>query len=215
MVRAGLFGDEREAARTLTRLVASGYDGTLVAEQTGGNLFFEIHVGPYSKLEDARQATIVLREAYSPRSHADDPGKKKRHEFCRHGFKNARPRLDPARPNAPRTRRTGNLLSHVRPKPNAPLADILVEENLLQADEILPGLCELLGLELRHELASEEIDHEVATRVSISFAKQHTLLPIALEDDDTLRVVTAQPLETASLDDLRLVFGVGGTENSK
>ena len=65
MVRAGLFGDEREAARTLTRLVDSGYDGTLVAEQTGGNLFFEIHVGPYSKLEDARQATIVLREAYS------------------------------------------------------------------------------------------------------------------------------------------------------
>ena len=91
---------------------------------------------------------------------------------------------------------------------SAPLADILVEENLLQADEILPGLCELLGLEFRDELLSEEIDSEIATRVSISFAKQHTLLPIALEDEDTLRVVTAQPLETASLDDLRLVFGV-------
>ena len=64
IIRSGVFGDEGGATKTLTRLVDSGYDGTLVAEETDGRLFFEIQIGPYRDLEQARQTSIVLREAY-------------------------------------------------------------------------------------------------------------------------------------------------------
>jgi len=64
IIRSGVFGDEGGATKTLTRLVDSGYDGTLVAEETDGRLFFEIQIGPYRDIEEARQTSIVLREAY-------------------------------------------------------------------------------------------------------------------------------------------------------
>ena len=91
---------------------------------------------------------------------------------------------------------------------NASLADILIEENLLRADEVLLGVSELLGLELLDEITPEEIDPEIATKISISFAKQNKLLPLSLSEDGSLRVATSRPLDTACLDDLRLVYGV-------
>jgi type II secretory pathway component GspD/PulD (secretin) len=64
-VRAGVFSDERTAAATLTRLIDSGYDGTLSSSQTGGVLLFEIQIGPYNDLEGAEQTFEILRDAYS------------------------------------------------------------------------------------------------------------------------------------------------------
>ena len=64
-IRAGVFSDERTAAATLTRLIDSGYDGTLSSSQTGGVLLFEIQIGPYNDLEGAEQTFEILRDAYS------------------------------------------------------------------------------------------------------------------------------------------------------
>ncbi|MCP4909022.1 MAG: SPOR domain-containing protein, partial [bacterium] len=60
----GPFSNEGEATRMLTRIVDSGYDGTLVSEERDGRLLFELQVGPYIDLEAARQASFVLREVY-------------------------------------------------------------------------------------------------------------------------------------------------------
>ncbi len=87
------------------------------------------------------------------------------------------------------------------------LADILIEEGLLNPEEVLGALGRQLDLPVRSELASEDIDEAVALRISITFAKQNRLLPIRLSDDGLLTVVASNPLDTSPLDDLRLLFG--------
>ncbi len=87
------------------------------------------------------------------------------------------------------------------------LADILVEEGMLNTDEVLSAVAKQLGLPYRAELALDEIDDEYATRAPISFAKQHRLLPISGDPElGTIHVVAADPLDTAPIDDLRMLF---------
>ena len=86
------------------------------------------------------------------------------------------------------------------------LSDILVEEGMLNSDEVLIGLGAQLGIELRRELPIDSIELETATRVPITFAKQHRVLPLRL-DEEGLHVVTSDPLDTSPLDDLRMFFG--------
>jgi len=87
------------------------------------------------------------------------------------------------------------------------LADILVEEGMLNSDEVLSAVARQLGLVYRGELPLDEIDDEYATRAPIAFAKQHRLLPISGNPEQgTVCVVAADPLDTAPIDDLRLLF---------
>ncbi len=86
------------------------------------------------------------------------------------------------------------------------LAEILVEEGMLNADEVRRGLAEQLDLRLVTELPPDEIDEAVALTLPIGFAKQHTLIAVGRTVDDEVRVVAANPLATAPLDDLRLLF---------
>lgn len=85
------------------------------------------------------------------------------------------------------------------------LADILIEEGLLNPDEVLGALADQFGLEIRSELPPDDIDSELLEQIPITFAKQYRVLPLGLEDG-ILRLVAANPLETAPLDDLRLLF---------
>ena len=87
------------------------------------------------------------------------------------------------------------------------LSDILIEEGMLNSDEVLIGLASQLGVELRGELPIDGIDLEIATRVPIGFAKQHRVIPIRHDAQNNLHVVTCNPLDTAPLDDLRMLFG--------
>ena len=86
------------------------------------------------------------------------------------------------------------------------LAEVLVERGLLESHEVLNGLGELLGLEVREDILLEDIDLELATQIPITFAKQNFLLPVAHTEDQRLLVATARPLATGPLDDLRLFF---------
>ena len=86
------------------------------------------------------------------------------------------------------------------------LAEVLVERGLLESHEVLNGLGELLGLEVREDILLEDIDLELATKIPITFAKQNFLLPVAHTEDQRLLVATARPLATGPLDDLRLFF---------
>ncbi len=86
------------------------------------------------------------------------------------------------------------------------LAEILIEEGMLNADEVRRALAEQLDLPLIADLPAEEIDEATALKLPIGFAKQHTLIAIGRTADDEVRIVSANPLATAPLDDLCLLF---------
>jgi general secretion pathway protein E len=92
------------------------------------------------------------------------------------------------------------------------LPEILVEEGMLNADEVRRALADQLGLQLIDELPSDEIDEATALKLPISFAKQHTLIAVGRNAEDQVRIVCADPLTTAPLDDLRLLFDGAGLQ---
>jgi general secretion pathway protein E len=86
------------------------------------------------------------------------------------------------------------------------LGEILVGEGWLSADELLAGLAEQLGLPIRSEIPGDEIDEALIAKVPIGFAKQHAVLPMRITDEGTVVVVASDALDTAPLDDLRMLF---------
>jgi len=86
------------------------------------------------------------------------------------------------------------------------LVDAIRELGLLEEEDLLSAWAAQLGLAVRPSVSSEDVDEELASRLPIAFTKSHVLLPLRLEDNGVLHVVTADPLDTAGLDDLRLLF---------
>jgi general secretion pathway protein E len=87
------------------------------------------------------------------------------------------------------------------------LTDVLVEEGVVSAEEVLHALSIQLGLAVRPQIDAQAIDETLVERVPIAFAKTHCLLPIQRDGDGSVRVVVTDPLQTAPLDDLSLMFG--------
>ena len=106
-------------------------------------------------------------------------------------------RLTPEQLEQARVRQTE---SHER------LADVLVEEGFLNADEVLHALGSQLGLAVVAAIDPEEVDEALLTDVPIAFAKQHRILPLGWASEGVLRVAVADPLEVSPLDDLHLLF---------
>ena len=86
------------------------------------------------------------------------------------------------------------------------LADHLVSQGFVSADEVLNALSELLGLPIRPQIAASSVDGELVEKVPISFSKDHLILPLGREADGSVRVAVCNPLDTPALDDLRLLF---------
>ena len=87
-----------------------------------------------------------------------------------------------------------------------PLVDILIEEGMLNADEVRRALADQFDLTLLDALPADEIDEATALRLPIGFAKQHTLIAVGRTANNAIRIVAANPLATAPLDDLQLLF---------
>ncbi|MFQ5515636.1 MAG: type II secretion system ATPase GspE [Myxococcota bacterium] len=85
------------------------------------------------------------------------------------------------------------------------LTDLLLELDLVPEGELLGTLAEIYGLPLREKLSPDDVDAKLATRLPISFAKSHHILPIR-QREDQIEVAVADPLLTDPLDDLRLLF---------
>lgn len=86
------------------------------------------------------------------------------------------------------------------------LADVLVEEGFLNADEVLHALGRQQGLNVAPSVDPDQIDEALLARVPISFAKQHRVLPMQWASEGVLRVAVADPLDVSPLDDLHLLF---------
>ena len=87
----------------------------------------------------------------------------------------------------------------------ARLTQVLLELSLISEDELLKALGALYRMPVRDSLRPDEVDGELATRIPISFAKSHHLLPLR-QDNDRLEVAVADPLLTDPLDDLRFLY---------
>jgi hypothetical protein len=63
-LRVKLYDDEAEATSALLELLDAGYEGTLMSNNAGGRIVYELFTGPYSELKAARVEAEVLAEVY-------------------------------------------------------------------------------------------------------------------------------------------------------
>jgi hypothetical protein len=64
-VLAAIFRSEQSAQLQLTELVDAGYDGTLVSNEQGGAIFYELRLGPYDTTVQANHVADAVRQGYS------------------------------------------------------------------------------------------------------------------------------------------------------
>ena len=86
------------------------------------------------------------------------------------------------------------------------LGDLLVARGHVSADQLLGALAEQLGLPVRAQIHQGDVDESLIERLPIGFAKDRRVLPLARDVGGAVRVAVTDPLDTAPLDDLRLLF---------
>jgi general secretion pathway protein E len=86
------------------------------------------------------------------------------------------------------------------------LGDLALKSRALREDVLLEALARQLDVPWLPHLAAAQVDPTLVQKVPISFARRYRLLPVRVEDGRVL-VATPDPLETAALDDLRLLLG--------
>ncbi len=87
------------------------------------------------------------------------------------------------------------------------LGDVLVRLRAIRDDEVLQALAYQFELPWLPHLEPDQVDPDLLKRVPIGFARRYRVLPLRAEDG-VVTVATCDPLETAALDDLRLLLGV-------
>ncbi len=85
------------------------------------------------------------------------------------------------------------------------IGEILIEKNLLTADDIARALSMQLGLPFVEDLKPNDIDAKIVANINIQYCKEHLLLPIS-EDEKVLRVAMADPFNYEPVDALKLLF---------
>jgi general secretion pathway protein D len=63
-VLAAIFRSEQAAQKQLTELVDAGYDGTLLSNDQGGAVFYELRLGPYDTTGQANHVAEAVRRGY-------------------------------------------------------------------------------------------------------------------------------------------------------
>ncbi|SET56896.1 type II secretion system ATPase GspE [Stigmatella erecta] len=86
------------------------------------------------------------------------------------------------------------------------IGEVLVGLKAVTEDDVAKALGTQLDLPFLQRIFVDEVNPELVKRVPINFAKQAKLLPLALEDD-TVIIAVADPLDTAVLDNARLLLG--------
>jgi general secretion pathway protein E len=85
------------------------------------------------------------------------------------------------------------------------LMDLLLAGNVVDAATVGQALADECGLPYLSRIDVDSIATPVASKLPISYAKSHKILVMA-EEDGLVHVVCADPLDTASLDDVRALF---------
>ncbi len=89
---------------------------------------------------------------------------------------------------------------------NQPLADVIVSSNVADETRIAQALADENGLAFVTRIDIDAIQLALVSRIPITYAKQHRILPLR-EDDDAIYCVIADPMDTTAIDDVRAIFG--------
>jgi general secretion pathway protein E len=87
-----------------------------------------------------------------------------------------------------------------------PLADLVVSSNIADESKIAQALADECGVSFMPKIDADAVPLALVSRLPITYAKSHKILPIA-EDDERVYVVVADPFDTVAIDDARGVFG--------
>src|SRR3989440_6187915 len=88
------------------------------------------------------------------------------------------------------------------------LGEVLVSLKACSEEQILKALAAQLELPYQMRLSPDEVSQELVKLVPINFAKQARLLPLRIETDGDRQAVVAlaDPLDTGTLDSVRLLL---------
>src|SRR5262245_3198099 len=100
--------------------------------------------------------------------------------------------------------RLPGLFETVRERGQA-LADLVVMTNIADQGSIAQALADECGVSLMGKIDIDAIPLAVATKLPITYAKQHRILPIS-EDEQLVCCVVADPFDTLAIDDVRALF---------
>ena len=87
------------------------------------------------------------------------------------------------------------------------LGEILIRLRAITEDQLLQALAVQFELPWLSNLDVSQVDHEWVKKVPIHFARRFHVLPLKTENGAVL-VATTDPMESAALDDLRLLLGL-------
>lgn len=99
-----------------------------------------------------------------------------------------------------------SLLAHPTTNGTMTLGEALGGREHGTADELVADLCRELSLEFMKDIPVNDIPVDLVRDIPINYAKQHSVLPFR-EEQDQIIVLTSNPLNYRSLDDLRVMFG--------
>ena len=86
------------------------------------------------------------------------------------------------------------------------LVDLLVNGNVMDESTIAQALAAESELPYVDKVDPDKISTELATRLPITFAKNHKIL-VTNEDEFAVYVIIGDPFDTVALDEIRVVFG--------
>ncbi|MEZ4372434.1 MAG: ATPase, T2SS/T4P/T4SS family [Polyangiaceae bacterium] len=98
------------------------------------------------------------------------------------------------------------LLLEQQAEKRQPLTELLVQGEIASEEAVGQALAAECGLRFLPKLDIDSIDPQLSIRVPIGYSRSHRLLVVG-EDESTVRVVCADPLDTDGLDDIRASFG--------
>ncbi len=86
------------------------------------------------------------------------------------------------------------------------LGDALIQLKYLRSEDILKALSIQLGMPYANKIEADEIPLELASQVSLNYAKNHEVIPLE-RTAAKVRVAMADPFDHYTIDDLRVLFG--------
>ncbi len=86
------------------------------------------------------------------------------------------------------------------------LGDILSQQKEGTIDQVLSELCKHIGVDFIKDIPVNDISVDLIRNLPIKYATDNAILPYK-EDLDAITVLTANPLNLNSMDDLRVLFG--------
>lgn len=94
----------------------------------------------------------------------------------------------------------------IQKETNKKLGEILVEKGIISEDELVEVLEFQLGIP-HIKLDMYPIDPKAVEKVSETIARRHTVLPVAFDEDGSLIVAMADPLNIFAIEDLEIYSG--------